>query len=74
MALRGVLHALGDLLTPDETAELAARLPTLIRGFFYEGWHPATKPLKYRHTLLVARYANDRVTGNQGVVFGCRYH
>ena len=49
MALRGVLHALRDRLPPDETVQLAAQLPMLVRGFFYEGWHPANKPLKYRH-------------------------
>lgn len=49
MALRAVLHALRDRLPPDEAVDLAAHLPMLIRGFFYEGWHPANKPLKYRH-------------------------
>lgn len=49
MALRAVLHALRDRLPPDEAVDLAAQLPMLIRGFFYEGWHPASKPLRYRH-------------------------
>jgi uncharacterized protein (DUF2267 family) len=49
MALRAVLHALRDRLPPDETVDLAAQLPMLVRGFFYEGWHPANKPRKYRH-------------------------
>jgi uncharacterized protein (DUF2267 family) len=49
LALRAVLHALRDRIMPDEVAQLAAQLPMLIRGFFYEGWHPAHKPLKYRH-------------------------
>jgi uncharacterized protein (DUF2267 family) len=49
MALRGVLHALRDRLPPAEAVQLAAQLPMLIRGFFYEGWHPADKPQKYRH-------------------------
>ena len=49
MALRAVLHALRDRLPPDEAVDLAAQLPMLIRGFFYEGWHPANKPLRYRH-------------------------
>lgn len=47
--LRAVLHALRDRLTADEAVHLGAELPLLVRGFYYEGWHPAGKPLKYRH-------------------------
>jgi len=46
--LRAVLHALRDHPAVDACAHLAAQLPTLVRGFYYEGWHPADKPLKYR--------------------------
>lgn len=46
--LRAVLHALRDHLTIDGCAHLAAQLPMLVRGFYYEGWHPADKPLRYR--------------------------
>lgn len=46
--LRAVLHALRDHLTVDACAHLAAQLPMLVRGFYYEGWHPSDKPLKYR--------------------------
>ena len=49
MALRSVLHALRDRLQPNEAVHLAAELPMLVRGFYFEGWHPANKPLSYRH-------------------------
>jgi uncharacterized protein (DUF2267 family) len=39
--LRGVLHALRDELGVFEAAQLSAQLPMLVRGIFYEGWHPA---------------------------------
>ena len=48
LALRAVLHALRDRLIVTEVADLAAQLPMLVRGFYYEGWHPADKPLKGR--------------------------
>lgn len=44
-ALRAVLHTLRDRLTVDVAAALAAQLPTLIRGIYYEDWDPSRTPL-----------------------------
>jgi uncharacterized protein (DUF2267 family) len=44
-ALRAVLHTLRDRLPVDVAAKLAAQLPTLIRGIYYEEWDPSRTPL-----------------------------
>lgn len=44
-ALRAVLHTLRDRLPVDVAAKLAAQLPTLIRGIYYEDWDPSRTPL-----------------------------
>lgn len=46
--LRAFLHAVRDRLMVNEAAQLAAQLPELIRGIYYEDWVPSRTPLKYR--------------------------
>ena len=43
-----VLHALRDWLPINESTDLAAQLPTHLRGVYYEQWRPATVPVKKR--------------------------
>lgn len=63
LALRAVLHALRDRISIDEAASLGAQLPMLVRGFYFEGWHPADKPLKYRHKDAFLDHVKDELPG-----------
>jgi uncharacterized protein (DUF2267 family) len=47
--LRVTLHQIRDHLLVDEVAQLAAQLPLLIRGMFFEGCVPKNTPEKQRH-------------------------
>ncbi|MBI5265084.1 MAG: DUF2267 domain-containing protein [Bradyrhizobium sp.] len=48
-ALRAVLHALRDRLPPEVAVKFGAQLPMLVRGLYYDGWHPSGTPTKERH-------------------------
>lgn len=49
LALRATLHAVRDHLTVDEGAHLAAQLPLLVRGIYYDSWDPSRVPVRERH-------------------------
>ena len=67
VALRVTLHALRDRLTVEEAAQLAAQLPMLIRGFYYEGWDPTGKPLKERHKEQFLTHIREEIRGDDRI-------
>jgi uncharacterized protein (DUF2267 family) len=58
-ALRAVLHALRDRLPAQEAAHLAAQLPMLVRGIYYEGWNPSRVPVKMNREEFLARVRRE---------------
>jgi uncharacterized protein (DUF2267 family) len=58
--LRSVLHALRDWLQVNESANLAAQLPALVRGIYFDQWRPAATPVKERSKAdFIARIDRD---------------
>jgi uncharacterized protein (DUF2267 family) len=54
-AVRSVLHALRDRLTVQEASDLAAQLPMLLRGVYYEGWQPSKVPVRMHRAEFLER-------------------
>jgi uncharacterized protein (DUF2267 family) len=60
-SLRAVLHALRDRLPLDQAAHLGAQLPIVIRGLYYDQWHPANTPEKERSQDEFIARINDKL-------------
>jgi uncharacterized protein (DUF2267 family) len=59
-ALRAGLHAIRDRLPAAEVVDLAAQLPTLLRGIFYEGWRLGNDPTRIRdRAAMLARVKKE---------------
>lgn len=65
-ALRAALHTLRDRVPPAEAAQLAAQLPLLVRGLYYEGWRPAGEPWKERHREAFLARVEHEMRGYAG--------
>lgn len=54
LALVAALHALRDVVPVEEVVYLGACFPPLLRGLYYEGWHPTRRSsqLKTRPAFL----------------------
>jgi uncharacterized protein (DUF2267 family) len=71
--LRASLHAIRDFLSVEEAAQLAAQLPVLIRGVYFEGWNPTLNPAKPRHLdafmgRILEKFPLDRVRDREAAV------
>jgi uncharacterized protein (DUF2267 family) len=66
LAARATLQALRDRLTVPEVAQLGAQLPMLVRGFYYEGWHPNGALAKARHKAQFLARIEELLPGDAG--------
>ena len=65
-ALLATLHALRDCLARDEAVYIGAQLPTLLRGLYYEGWHPGARPAAGSRSAFLERI-HDGVHRDPGI-------
>ena len=63
-ALRGCLQIVRDHLAIDEMAHFGAQLPMLVRGVYYDGWHPSAAGLKAAHAEDFSQSMRDELLGH----------
>jgi uncharacterized protein (DUF2267 family) len=67
VALRVTLHALRDRLGPENAVHLAAQLPMLVRGLYYEGWRLAASQTKERTRADFLEHVRNELPRGSGI-------
>ena len=65
--LRAWLHLVRDRLSVDAAAHLAAQLPELLRGVYYEGWTPSRVPVAHDAESFRRSFADEASVGASDV-------
>ncbi len=65
-AFLATLHALRDALSRDEAIYIGAELPPLLRGLYYEGWHPGAHEAAHSRATFLQRI-HDAVHRDPGI-------
>jgi len=66
-ALGVVLRTLRDRLPADESAHLAAQLPLIVRGAYYDQYRPAVQPMTIRSREEFVQCVADGLQGERPV-------
>jgi uncharacterized protein (DUF2267 family) len=66
LVVLATLHALRDAVARDEAIYIGAQFPALLRGLYYEGWHPGARPAARSRTAFLERI-HDGVHRDPGV-------
>jgi len=66
LVLLATLHALRDSLPQDEAIYIGAQLPPLLRGLYYEGWHPGAHLAAKNRSAFLERI-HDGVHRDPGI-------
>jgi uncharacterized protein (DUF2267 family) len=61
------LHALRDSLPREEAIYVGAQLPPLLRGLYYEGWHPSGRVATARSRSAFLERIQDGVHRDPGI-------
>lgn len=65
--MRATLHALRDRIGPPNAVHLAAQLPMLLRGLFFEGWRMVDTPSKERNLAAFLEHVRAGLPQGSGI-------